>query len=99
MPLFVIEVEGEPIVVFPEDDLSLAKEEASTGNVTEALQEFQRDGKPVWSGESPLNVRDANPDETALYNAGLAEALEEGDITEDETDEFAVFLIETDDME
>ncbi|WP_419728812.1 hypothetical protein [Lichenicola sp.] len=99
MKLFVIEIEGEPIVVFPEDDLSLAQEEAATGNVTEALQEFQRDGKPVWNGEGKLAVREADADETALYNAGLAEALEDGDITEDETDEFAVFLIETDDMD
>lgn len=99
MPLYVIEIAGEPIVVFPEADLALAKQEAATGNVTEALQEFERDGHPVWDGEASLTVRDADADESALFEAGLAEAIEDGDITAEERDEFAVFLIETDDSE
>lgn len=96
MPLYVIEIAGESIVVFPEADLAAAKEEAATGNVTEALQEFERGGKPVWDGTAALTVRDADEDEVGLFEAGLAEAIEDGDITAEERNEFAVFLIETD---
>ena len=99
MPLFVIEIGGEPILVFPEDTLALAQEEADTGNVTEALQEFERNGAPVWDGEAKLTVRAANADETAHYDAGFAEAMEDGEVSDEDRDEFAVFLIETDDGE
>ncbi|MBE7213278.1 MAG: hypothetical protein INR65_19870 [Gluconacetobacter diazotrophicus] len=99
MPLYTIEIGGEPMLVFPEDSIELAREEAATGNVTEALGEFERGGEPVWDGETPLEVRDATPEEAAHFEAGFAEAMEDGDINEDERDEFAVFLIETDDTE
>ncbi len=99
MPLYVIDVGAEPVVVFPEGSLELAQEEARTGNVTEALQEFTRDGTPLWDGQTPLAVRDASDEEAAHYQAGFDEALADGDISEDEQDEFAVFLIETDDAE
>jgi hypothetical protein len=99
MPLYVIEIAGEPILVFPEETLALAQEEAATGNVTEALQEFERDGKPVWDGEAPLIVREANEEETGHYETGFAEATEDGEISDEDRDEFAVFLIETDDEE
>ncbi len=99
MPLYGIEIGEEPILVFPEQTLALAQEEAATGNVTEALQEFERDGKPVWDGEVPLSVRDASPEEIAHYEAGFAEASEDGEISDEEREEFAVFLIETDDAE
>lgn len=99
MPLYVIEIGGEPILVFPEQTLALAEEEAATGNVTEALQEFERDGEPVWDGEAPLTVRDASEAEMAQYEAGFAEASEDGEVSEEDRGEFAVFLIETDDTE
>ena len=99
MPLYVIEIGAEPVVVFPEGSLELAREEARAGNVTEALQEFTRDGAPLWDGQTPLAVRDASDEEAAHYQAGFNEALADGDISEDEQDEFAVFLIETDDAE
>ncbi len=99
MPLFVIEISGEPILVFPEDTLALAQEEAATGNVTEALQEFERNGAPVWDGEVKLMVREASADEAAHYDAGFAEAMQDGEVSDEDRDEFAVFLIETDDAE
>ena len=99
MPLYVIEIGGEPVVVFPEGSLELAREEARSGNVTEALQEFTRDGAPLWDGAAALDVREAADAEVEHYQAGFNEALADGDISEDEQDEFAVFLIETDDAE
>ncbi len=99
MPLYVIEIGGEPIVVFPEGSLELAREEAKTGNVTEALQEFTRGGTPLWDGSAALEVHEASDEQVAHYQAGFDEALADGDISEDEQDEFAVFLIETDDAE
>ncbi|MCQ8277424.1 hypothetical protein NFI95_03030 [Acetobacteraceae bacterium KSS8] len=99
MPLFVIEIEGEPILVFPEETLALAQEEAATGNVTEALQEFERDGEPVWDGEAGLTVREATEAEAQHYEQGFAEASADGEISEEDRDEFAVFLIETDEDE
>jgi hypothetical protein len=99
MPLYVIEIAGEPILVFPEETLALAQEEAATGNVTEALQEFERDGNPVWDGEAKLEVREANQEEIGHYEQGFAEASAEGEIADEDRDEFAVFLIETDDMD
>ncbi|WP_431271592.1 hypothetical protein [Dankookia sp. P2] len=54
---------------------------------------------PVWDGEAPLTVRDADPVETTRWEQGLAEAQEDSAGDEDgpgDGDDFAVFLIELD---
>jgi hypothetical protein len=95
MPLFVIEIGREPVLVFPEDDLALAQTELEDGNIKESLQEFHRNGAPLWDGEAPLAVRPATPGEEVIWQEALNEALEDDELDEDEQDEFAVFLVDT----
>ncbi|MCQ8241438.1 hypothetical protein [Rhizosaccharibacter radicis] len=99
MPLFVIEMAGEPLLVFPEDDLALAQEELDSGNIKESLSEFHRDGEPLWDGEASLSVRAADAAETVIWQEALAEAVENEELDEDEKDEFAVFLVDTEEEE
>jgi len=99
MPLYVVEIDGRPVLAFPEESLELAEQEARDGDISEALQEFQIDGSPVWNGEAPLSIREAGADEAREFEDGFAEAVQAGEVAEDERDEFAVFLVDADEME
>lgn len=98
MPLFTVEVAGRPVLVFSEKSRASA-EEILVSLIGPDLQEFESEGVPVWDGEAPLAVRDANQVETTRWEQGLAEAQEDSAGDEDgpgDGDDFAVFLIELD---
>ena len=98
MPLFTVEVAGRPVLVFSETSRDAAQD-ILVSLIGPDLQEFESDGLPVWDGEAPLAVRDADPVETLRWEQGLAEAQEDGGGAEDgpgEGDDFAVFLIDLD---
>ncbi|TDH63353.1 hypothetical protein E2C06_05790 [Dankookia rubra] len=98
MPLFTVEVASRPVLVFSETSRDSA-EEILASLIGPDLQEFESEGVPVWDGEAPLAVRDADPVETTRWEQGLAEAQEDSAGEEDgpgDGDDFAVFLIELD---
>ena len=98
MPLFTVEVAGRPVLVFSEASQASA-EEILASLIGPDLQEFECDGVPVWDGEAPLAVRDADPVETTRWEQGLAEAQEDSAGDPDgpgDGDDFAVFLIDLD---
>ena len=98
MPLCTVEVAGRPVLVFSEASRESAQEILAS-LIGPDLQEFESDGVPVWDGEAPLTVRDANPVETTRWEQGLAEAQEDTAGDEDgpgDGDDFAVFLIDLD---
>jgi hypothetical protein len=94
MPLFTVEVAGRPVIVFSEESRTSA-EEILTSLIGPDLQDFTADGVPVWDGEAPLVLRDADPVESTRWEQGLAEAQEAGD-GEADGEDFAVFLIDLD---
>jgi hypothetical protein len=98
MPLFTVEVAGRPVLVVSEASHDSAQEILAS-LIGPDLQEFESDGVPVWDGQAPLTVRDANPVETTRWEQGLAEAQEDSAGEEEgpgDGDDFAVFLIELD---
>jgi hypothetical protein len=94
MTLFTVEVSGRPVLVFAEETRDSAEELVSS-LIGPDLQEFQSDGRPLWDGEAVLSVREADEGETSRWEEGLADAQDSGSIGED-TDDFAVFLVELD---
>ena len=98
MPLFTVEVAGRPVLVFSETSRDSAQD-ILVSLIGPDLQEFEWDGVPVWDGEAPLAVRDADPVETTRWEQGLAEAQEDSAGDPDgpgDGDDFAVFLIDLD---
>jgi hypothetical protein len=95
MTLFTIEVAGRPLLVFPEKS-SEAAEDLATNTIGPDLQDFEEDGEPLWDGEEPLSVRQANEKEAAIWDQGLAEAKSSGDSAQFDPDSYAVLLVEVD---
>jgi hypothetical protein len=98
MPLFTLDVQGRPVLVFLQQDRDAATELVSS-TIAPDLLELEEDGSPVWDGEGELSVRDASPGETSQWEDAFGQALEDGDATEADREGYAVFLIEVDDLE
>lgn len=92
--LFTVEVAGRAVLVFAEESKESA-EELVTSLIGPDLQEFESGGEPLWDGQAALTVRMAEEAEATRWEEGLADAQENGSIGED-TDDFAVFLVELD---
>jgi hypothetical protein len=93
MALFTVEVSGRPVLVFSEEDRGAAEELLATA-IGPDLLDFEEDDCPVWDGEEELAVREANPEEAARWEQGLAEASEDGGPGGADDEGQAVFLIE-----
>lgn len=94
MALFTVEVAGRPVLVFSEDSRDAA-EELATSLIGPDLQEFESGGQPLWDGEAPLSVREADAEESARWQQGFDEAQDQ-DAAGDDPEEFAVFLVDLD---
>lgn len=97
MNLFTIEVAGVPVLIFPEADRAAA-ETLAREEIGPDLMDFAVAGEPLWDGETPLSVRDADAEETAHWTESLAE-VSRGGAEPPDPDSYAVFLIEVDDDE
>ncbi len=97
MPLFTVEVSGRPVLVFSEEDRGAA-ERLLVSSIGPDLLDFEEaeEGRPVWDGEEELTVRDADPEESARWEQGLAEARRDDRSGEVDEGSHAVFLIEVD---
>ncbi len=94
MPLFTVEVSGRPVLVFSEEDRGAA-ETLLVSSIGPDLLEFEEEeGRPVWDGEEELSVREANPEEAARWEQGLAEAKRDDGSGGPDPEGYAVFLIE-----
>ena len=94
MPLFTLEVSKRPVLVFAEEGRDAAAELVASSIGPDLLDFEEEEGRPVWDGEEELTVREANPEEAARWEEGLAEAGEDdGSGTADDEGQ-AVFLIE-----
>ncbi len=95
MPLFTLEVDGHPVLVFPAEDRAAA-EDLAASSVGPDLMGFEEEGRPVWDGEEELSVREAGPGEVARWEEGLAEARRVDGSGGADAGEYAVFLVDAD---
>jgi hypothetical protein len=99
MPIFTLEVSGRPVLVFSEDDRSAAADLVAS-TIGPDLMSFEDEaGNPIWNGEEELLVRDAEPAEATRWELGRAEAQQDDTLDEQDSDGFAVFLVDVDDAE
>lgn len=95
MPLFTLEVDGHPVLVFPAGDRAAA-EDLAASSVGPDLMGFEEEGRPVWDGEDELSVREAGPGEVARWEEGLAEARRVDGAGGEDAGDYAVFLVDAD---
>ncbi len=92
--LFTLELDGRPVLVMAEDDADAAREAADADPMAEQLAGLAHDGRRLWDGRTPPAVRPATPAEAATWQDAFAEAVADGEAFEDESDSFAVFLLD-----
>ncbi|MBE9606752.1 hypothetical protein IAI18_17945 [Acetobacteraceae bacterium H6797] len=98
MNLYTLEAQDRAVLVFAEETEESARTLALEA-IAEDLTILECDGQPVWDGESPLVVRAATKEEAEEWEADFAQALEEEEVTEEERQGYALFLIEVEDAE
>lgn len=96
MDYFTIEVGGQAVACFRSENVDDATHFFQAEDFREDLTILQSQGKPVWDGVSPLNLRKATAEE-----ANEVQHAYEFDDDPDRTvdDEFVVFLIPISDMD
>lgn len=92
--LFTLEIDGRPVLVMAEDDADAAEESAHTDAMAEQLATLQHAGRRLWDGRTVPAVRPATADEAAAWREAFAEAVADGEAFEDESDSWAVFLLD-----
>lgn len=92
--LFTLEIDGRPILVMSEDDADAAREAAHADPMTEQLATLQHAGRRLWDGRTAPSVRPATAAEAATWQDAFAEAVADGEAFEDESDSWAVFLLD-----
>lgn len=92
--LFTLEIEGRPVLVMAEDDADAARESARSDAMSEQLAALQHDGRRLWDGRAAPAVRPATAPEAATWQDAFAEAVADGEAFEDESDSWAVFLLD-----
>jgi hypothetical protein len=99
MNLFTIEIAGLAIVVFPEENLSAARQLVEDGFMRDDLMCLDHEGHTLWDGEAELFVRAAEDEEIDEWEEGFAEAHASGEADIADKEDWAVFLIEVTDAE
>jgi hypothetical protein len=104
--MFTLEISGQPIAI-------LDAEEAEARRIVESeafqqdLQRLRTDGKPLWDGQSPLNLRLATEKEMTAFDDSddFLEGVDPGDEddaaaeADDEEEMEVVFLVPLDDVD
>jgi hypothetical protein len=82
MSLFVAELEHRAIAVFNADDHSDAQDFVDEAAFQDDLQTRSGDGDEAWDGITPIDIRDAGPEEIAIWQIARAEVDRSGDGSE-----------------
>jgi hypothetical protein len=112
--MFTLEINGTALVVTNADEES-ARALLESEEFKEDLKSFTSDGRPLWDGKSPLNVRPATEDEIDSFDEALNDEEYEDEDEDDGDDPKAanddqdedddgepidiVFLVEIDEQE
>jgi len=92
MKTYTIEVAGRAIAVFSADDDTEAEDWVNHEILRTDLMILEGpDGRPLWDGKAEIGLRDANPDEHAVWRASNDRALRSGHVEKSEM--WQVFLV------
>jgi hypothetical protein len=72
-PVFVLEIDGQPILAFRAETFRQARELGKEDWLQEDLKRMTIGYRPLWDGKSPSSVRRAEPAEEAYYVEAKAE--------------------------
>jgi hypothetical protein len=73
LPVFVLEIEGQPILAFRAATFRQARELGKEDWLQEDLKRMTIGYRPLWDGKSPIRVRRAEPAEEVYYVDAKAE--------------------------
>ena len=90
MSLFVAELMNRPLAIFNAGNQSEAEEFVDEGEFIGDLTLQTRNGRAVWDGVQPIQVREAEPAEAQVWQMVWAEADRSGEA--DEGDLICVWL-------
>jgi hypothetical protein len=93
MNLFTIEADGRPVAVMAAEDLADAEAIAGSKALKSDMMLYETVGGPVWSGETPLFVREAFDEEAETWRDEWQEAEEEGEVGPGDEEGWLVFLV------
>jgi len=99
--MYTLVIDGVAVAMTDADEAE-AREIFDSEDFKADLADFTTDGKPVWNGTSPFEIRPATEDEEDLFDDSLEEDEEEdegeGDDEEEEEEDGAsvVFLVVVD---
>jgi hypothetical protein len=98
MPMFTLEIAGKPVAVTDADGEG-ARELFEADEFREDLLSLESEGRPIWDGVAPFNIRPANDEEMDALEQSLDEADTERVEEDDEDDEDGInvlFLVPVD---
>jgi hypothetical protein len=104
--MFTLEIGGQPIAVIDAEEAE-ARRIVESEAFQQDLQRLQTDGKPLWDGQAPLNLRPATEEEMTAFDDSddFLEGVDPGDeddaaAEEDDDEEMeVVFLVPLDDVD
>jgi hypothetical protein len=104
--MFTLEIAGQPIAVIDAEEAE-ARHIVENEGFREDLQRLQTDGKPLWDGQAPLNLRPATEEEMTAFDDSddILEGVDPGDeddvVPEEEDGEEmeVVFLVPLDEVD
>ena len=93
MALYVIEVDGRGVMIFPAEDEDEADDFAASDPLRDDFRMLRLGTAPLWDGNSTLFVRPAHHEEEEAWRAAFAAALQGGDADPADREDWAVFLV------
>ena len=99
--MFTLEIDGKPIAVTDAEEAQ-ARELFQSQAFKDDLLEMESNGKALWDGKKPLNVRPASDDEIEAFDDTMDEDEDDDQYEDDEDEEEGInvlFLIPVDDVD
>lgn len=98
MTIWAVETGGRALLAFPAETQAEAEDVIKPdGAIAEDLVVMEdRDGVPLWDGESSLVLREAEAEEQEVWDSMVASAVSEGEVDSREEalkDGYVVFLV------
>jgi hypothetical protein len=93
MNLFTIEADGRPVAVLAAEDVADAEAIADSKPLKSDMMLYETVGGPVWTGDTPLFVREAFDEEVDTWRTEWREAEADGEVSAGDEEGWLVFLV------
>ena len=93
--MYTLVIDGVAVAMTDADEAE-AREIFDSEDFKADLADFTSDGKPLWNGETPFEIRPATEDEEDLFDDSLESDEEDEDDEEEEDGASVVFLVVVD---